>query len=647
MAITPRMNAKRWQLFALLLILLLATGLRLYRIDAQSLWYDEGASLRYAERTPAEIWRNTAADIHPPAYYVVLSGWVRIFGFSEFALRGLSALFGVLLIAQIYALGRKLFNPTVGLLAAALIAVDPFHVYYAQEARMYTLLVALGAASLWLFLRWLDAQEDEPSKRWLLLAMLAWVNAVAMYTHYIFPFFIAAESLFVLAWWLWESGPRRRFAVLGEWVVLQIATFLLYLPWLPVALRHVTGFPRAQTAFSPVAGALDMSSLLAYGITLPTEVGLSGLVALGLLALVGLFPPIDADESRPSFGWRMGLVLAWLFIPVAAMVVFKLYQGNYLRFILPADIALALLLARGLWMAFTIARPGAPGAAQSGWMRLIVVVVAAVGLAPTLESLSNLYFNSIYARDDYRAIAYYLQDVTGPNDAIILNGPNQWEVFTYYYPPTEAIYPLPSGDTEAELDSILATSERVYAIFYGENERDPERIVEDRLDTYAFEADTRWYGNVRFVTYGVSDATSDEPTVTLDAQLGEHIRLLGYTLDASDARPGGLLDLALYWETDTALDESYVVFVHLVDAGDMVIAQHDGVPGGGTVSTNTWSPGQIVSDHHGVLIPPDAKPGDYKLVVGLFFLETGERLSIALESADIGDRLPLSTVSLE
>jgi hypothetical protein len=393
-----------------------------------------------------------------------------------------------------------------------------------------------------------------------------------------------------------------------------------------------------------------MSNLLAYGVTLPVEAALVGLTPLGILALVGLFPPVDPDDYSRSFPWRVGLVLAWLLVPVAAMFVFKLYQGGYLRFILPADFALSLLVARGLWMGYAISRPTlrlTPRAASGIWIRLVVILLAAFALAPTIESLANLYSEPAYARDDYRGLARHLRAVAGPDDAIILNGPNQWEVFTYYYPPDDAIHPLPLGDTEAELEDILATSDRAYAVFYGENERDPQRIVEGTLDARAFEAETRWYGEVRLVTYGLSDLEVAEPAVSLDAAFGDDIRLLGYTLDADDARPGGLLNLALYWQADSSIEDSYSVFVHLLDDSDTVVAQHDGVPGGGLRFTNGWLPGETITDHHGVLLPADLPPGDYTLIAGLFLPETGDRLPATLEGAPLDDHLDLTSLTIE
>ena len=98
-----------WQV-AIVLVLLLAAGLRLHLLGAQSLWNDEGASVAMTGRSLSEIISNTAADIHPPGYYILLSVWTRLMGSREFALRLMSALQGVLTVALTYALGRRLFR---------------------------------------------------------------------------------------------------------------------------------------------------------------------------------------------------------------------------------------------------------------------------------------------------------------------------------------------------------------------------------------------------------------------------------------------------------------------------------------------------------------------------------------------------------
>ncbi len=142
---------RRLALITLILCLWLAGGLRFYRLGAQSLWNDEGLSLGLAGRDVPTILRSAAADIHPPGYYLLLKVWHAFTGDSEFALRAFSALAGLVLVALLYRLGRVYFDRPGALAAAALGALNPFLVYYSQEARMYALAATLGAASFLLF----------------------------------------------------------------------------------------------------------------------------------------------------------------------------------------------------------------------------------------------------------------------------------------------------------------------------------------------------------------------------------------------------------------------------------------------------------------------------------------------------------------
>ena len=89
------MTRRRWQLAALVGVLLLAYGLRVHRLGAQSFWNDEGNSARLSERSLAAIVEGTAADIHPPLYYVLLRGWRELAGDTEFSLRALSVYAGL------------------------------------------------------------------------------------------------------------------------------------------------------------------------------------------------------------------------------------------------------------------------------------------------------------------------------------------------------------------------------------------------------------------------------------------------------------------------------------------------------------------------------------------------------------------------
>src|SRR5512139_1322379 len=123
---------------ALLALVLLAFALRVHRLGAQSLWYDEAVTAQVASRGVAELTRWTAEDIQPPLYYYVVAAWARILGAgrpSEWALRFPSVAFGVLTVPLTWAVGRRLMGRGAGVAAAWLTALHPLYVYYSQEAR--------------------------------------------------------------------------------------------------------------------------------------------------------------------------------------------------------------------------------------------------------------------------------------------------------------------------------------------------------------------------------------------------------------------------------------------------------------------------------------------------------------------------------
>lgn len=124
----------------LIFIFIIGLVLRLYRLGANDLWYDEALSFNFAENLS---FSYIIRDLHPPLYYLFLSSWIKIFGASELALRLPSVIFSAAAILVIYKIGEIVFNHKTGILAALIFALSPFQVWYAQEARSYALSVFL------------------------------------------------------------------------------------------------------------------------------------------------------------------------------------------------------------------------------------------------------------------------------------------------------------------------------------------------------------------------------------------------------------------------------------------------------------------------------------------------------------------------
>jgi hypothetical protein len=249
-------------------------------------------------------------------------------------------------------------------------------------------------------------------------------------------------------------------------------------------------------------------------------------------------------------------------------------------------------------------------------------VALTIGL---VDSLPALYTDAQYQRSDYRGMVAAITANPRPGDAIILDAPNQEEVFRYYYKGDAHLFALPPGlggndaETLAAVQDVIAHYQRIFVLFWGEVERDPNHIVENTLDTETFQAgEDRWYGDVRFAVYA-PPAQMPSPT-PINAHFGEHIALVDYALNGEAFHPGDVLQTVLDWRTDASLAsaQSYKIFLQLLNSDGVLVAQRDTLPVSGSRPTESWQVGEIIADRQGLSLPADLPAGDYQLIVGLY-----------------------------
>ena len=349
-------------------------------------------------------------------------------------------------------------------------------------------------------------------------------------------------------------------------------------------------------------------------------------------------------------------------VPLLLMWLVAATQPAFFKFLLVIIPSLCLLAGAGWWWGWhrtrgVLARRSKTDAGASSAKiarRLALIVLAVTILWGSYQSLRNMYYEPEYARADYRAIAAQIASENRPYAAVVLNAANQWEVFTYYHQEGAPVFPIPRGYPDPaviddELSDIIANHERIYAIFWGEAQRDPQRLVERWLDANTFKAREEWIGDVRFVTYAVAGSPAlGEPVEELveatDLRWGDAIQLAGFTLSSAELTAGDIVKVALSWQNDRPLPERYKVFLHLVDSQGQIVAQRDSEPGGGLALTTTWLPGETIVDHHGLLIPLGTPSGEYRLLLGLYELaDPAARLTVET-SGGTTDAFPLGTI---
>ncbi|MBC7251957.1 MAG: glycosyltransferase family 39 protein [Anaerolineae bacterium] len=133
----------------------------------------------------------------------------------------------------------------------------------------------------------------------------------------------------------------------------------------------------------------------------------------------------------------------------------------------------------------------------------------------------------------------------------------------------------------------------------------------------------------------------------LEAELGESVRLLGYNLEGA-LSPGQTFQVTLFWEALRPMERDYTVFVQLLGPEGRIRAQWDSQPADGLYPTSRWRAGEIIRDRYDLSVAADTPPGKYRLVAGMYLLQTGERLTVTFRGQQLGDHIVLTdTLTVE
>jgi 4-amino-4-deoxy-L-arabinose transferase-like glycosyltransferase len=376
---------------ALPLVLAAALALRLYHLGLRSVWTDEGSTWTAATSTLAALVRRCAErEESPPLYYMLTSLPLR-FGQDEVHLRLVSALASVALVWVAYRFARLAAGRGESVLAAGLLALSPFQVMYAQEARAYMLVALFTIGALYLFAR--AAIQGRP-RAWLPYVA---VSALGLWTQSIALLGVGTQAVLVL---LLPEARRR----LVPWLRAQVAIAALYVPWLVLSWgRGVSPgeghwyieapgphglFQVLRAVFIaplPIVNREPGSSWPGLAEWMPPPVAWLLLVAMiGVPLVVSLYDR-NAAPSRRALRWT---VLAALVLPPVAVLAASPWMPLWLpRFFVFLSVPMVLLLAHGL------ARLR-PRVLAIAWSALILLVYA----------FGVLHYDRDYTKEDWRRV---------------------------------------------------------------------------------------------------------------------------------------------------------------------------------------------------------------------------------------------------
>jgi mannosyltransferase len=361
--------------------------LRFHILTAKSFWFDEGASVGIARldwyNFARILWRREA---NMALYYLLLRWWLH-FGNSEWFIRSLSAFLGLATIPAVYALGRRLFGPRAGLIAAALMSLNAFHVRYSQEARSYSLTVLLCVLSTIYFLKCLETPSRGNRVAYVLL------SSTAVYAHFF-------SGLVLLAHWLSlrfldpELVPKK---IKRVWLPIAIATFPIF------AFVATTGAGPLSWVQRPGFRNLWQTALLMTG-----SRGAVLVLAYAAACVLAVYPSGLASGRRQVNwnAWRYRFLLLWLVVPIGLVLIVSfarpLFVPRYFIISLPA---LVLLAGSGL---DRIRRP---------WLLApALLIFAFTGFQGTAEYYRQRLTSPT---DNWRAASQYLISNAQPGDALL------------------------------------------------------------------------------------------------------------------------------------------------------------------------------------------------------------------------------------
>ncbi|MFQ5611359.1 MAG: ArnT family glycosyltransferase [Anaerolineae bacterium] len=608
-------------------------------------------------------WRGTALAVHV----------VRLF----------SALLGTGTVLAVYALGRALWpeRPAYALLAMSFVAFNPMFLFVAGSVNNDNLIIFLASLALWRLVLWVGGgsrqQPDEPSLwRFVGLGLLAGLGALSKLSG------LGLLGLTGLTL-LWAGWQRRswRTAILGNSVVGLLTGLIAgWWYWRNLALYgDWSGTENMVAMMGPRPATPTVGQLLAeapgffrsfwgmfggFSVPMPSPVYwlLNLMLLIGLVGLAVAWPAGRAEALPPRLRRAWPVLAGWIVLMITGLIQWtSRTTASQGRLLFPALAAVAALWAAG-WLALVPRRLQAlPAVALFvlavwvPWGVIAPVYARPTPLAALPPSAAPL---GVTFGDAVRLLAFESQASTvQPGDSLPL---------TLYWRgerPTDIDYTVFIHLVD-EYDLILAQRD----VFHGPGVYPTSQwtVGQQFGDTYVLRLPNTAFApaQARFVV-GLYDRRTgarlpassggdslEFGSIRIAPKPGQlpnpqallfedDIALVGYALDRRQVSGGESLTLTLYWGARGTPSQNYKVFVHLVDGNEARIAQHDSEPQSGAAPTSSWQEGQVIVDEHPLTLAPDAPPGAYQLVVGLYEGDTGRRLQLLRDG-----RTPQQAVSV-
>lgn len=462
-------------------ILALGLGIRLISLN-QSLWLDEAINVLATKNYSffGMITQYAKGDFHPPAFFAISWFWNHIFGTSEIAIRTPSVIFGIATIFVVYLIGKKLASRKLGLLSALLLAINPLHIFYSQEARMYSLAALTVSINIYLFIKLLKGER-------LNYFLFAISSFLVLMSDYVAAFIFPAELIMILL--------TKKNAI-TSWIKSLVLAALFSIWWIPVFLSQLNIGSVASVnlpTWKFVVGSFDFKSVpLTFVKFIIGRISIADKVvySIVLLPIVSLFLILIYRGAKSGTLFVKKVLFGWFLVPIilAAAVSTLIPIYNYFRvlFALPAFI---ILISLGIL------------ALKS---RLKLTLLTLVILIEFGSSLSYLTIPA-FQREDWKGLTGFLktQDTGTP---VLFESSGTLPPFDYYAGNSLIAYgalkdfPVNNMNGLADIGSFLKNKKHVFLVDYLVEITDSKRLVQKKLTELEFKlTDIKNFHGVGFV----------------------------------------------------------------------------------------------------------------------------------------------------
>ena len=662
-----------------LALTLLAFAIRLYNLTYHSLWFDEAMSVHWARSSVPrilEVSMNLVEDRLPPLYYLSLHYWRVLAGDGEMAVRLPSVLLGTLLIPLVYRLSVDLFSGLYGrrvaVLAAALAALNPFLIWYSQEARMYAQAALLGTLGTWFLLRAMTTAISQTRGRgvirhapiqWLAYGLCA---AAGLYTHLYTGFLLAAHALYLLLTW------RRSRRAWLPFALTMLGVALLFAP-LALATWRVSGeagpgapltgfWARAWWLLSAFSVWKAPLSPILRTVTTAVMVG---------FAILGLAVPHHPAPGHQHPAIRPRLLVALLLLTPPAIATLLLFRNQVAffgeRYFIVSVPWLLIAVAAGAVNLATRLRAKAMATDQQSPVSHYLLpatcylLLATCYLLPIAFALLPLpgQWRPAARKEAWRETVGYLAVHARPEDAILIHPDwTRYPLQYYFRGPGQTYAVFGSVDEGTDLDGPLTTISAEHPVIWLVESHTELADPEHRANAWLgarYPAVTELYppGLAAVRAYAPGYILDDLPgqATPANAAFEGGLKLVGYTVpqpqvSAADNLfhpPSGWAHVTLYWSSESRQEQDYTPFVHLIDGlgqvwGAALERSNDAFD---FYPPTRWEPGQLVRADFDVNLNPATPPGSYTLVVGV-----RDASGAQVPLADGSPQVPLTTVEI-